>query len=128
MLHVTDDVDEAVALMVEARPDGDAAPMMWFFAILIVLALGGVAVVAAGRGAPMAPAYDDRPDSLVPADRPVDGRRPAPDPVPAGLPRLPDGRGRRAARPARRGARGGRPRSAVTVRPRPDAWRPSRPT
>ena len=25
--------------------------MMWFFAILIVLALGGVAVVAAGRGA-----------------------------------------------------------------------------
>ena len=35
--------------------------MMWFFAILIVLALGGVAVVAAGRGQPMAPAYDDRP-------------------------------------------------------------------
>lgn len=45
--------------------------MMWFFAILIVLALGGVAVVAAGRGVPLAPAYDDRPDSLVPADRPL---------------------------------------------------------
>ena len=26
--------------------------MMWFFAVLIVLAMGGVAVVAAGRGAP----------------------------------------------------------------------------
>jgi len=45
--------------------------MMWFFAILVVLALGGVAVVAAGRGQPMAPAYDDAPDSLVPADGPV---------------------------------------------------------
>jgi len=45
--------------------------MMWFFAILIVLALGAIAVVAAGRGAPMAPAYDDAPDSLVPADGPV---------------------------------------------------------
>lgn len=45
--------------------------MMWFFAILIVLALGGVAVVAAGRGQPMGPAYDDAPDSLVPSDGPV---------------------------------------------------------
>jgi DivIVA domain-containing protein len=45
--------------------------MMWLFAILIVLALGGIAVVAAGRGAPMEPAYDDAPDSLVPADGPV---------------------------------------------------------
>ena len=45
--------------------------MMWLFAILIVLALGGVAVVAAGRGAPMAPAYDDAPDTLVPADGPI---------------------------------------------------------
>jgi DivIVA domain-containing protein len=42
--------------------------MMWFFAILVVLAMGGVAVVAAGRGAPMAPAYDDRPDVTVPAE------------------------------------------------------------
>jgi DivIVA domain-containing protein len=41
---------------------------MWFFAILVVLAMGGVAVVAAGRGTPMAPAYDDRPDVTVPAD------------------------------------------------------------
>ncbi len=45
--------------------------MMWFFAILVVLALGGVAVVAAGRGQPLGPAYDDAPDSLVPSDGPV---------------------------------------------------------
>ena len=45
--------------------------MIWFFAILIVLALGGVAVVASGRGQPMGAAYDDAPDSLVPSDEPV---------------------------------------------------------
>ena len=45
--------------------------MMWLFAILIVLALGGVAVVASGRGGSMAPAYDDRPDLALPADRPL---------------------------------------------------------
>jgi DivIVA domain-containing protein len=45
--------------------------VMWFFAILIVLALGGVALVAAGRGAPLAEVYDDRPDAEVPADRPL---------------------------------------------------------
>ena len=45
--------------------------MMWVFAVLIVLAMGGVALVAAGRGEPMAPAYDDRPDALVPRDRPL---------------------------------------------------------
>jgi DivIVA domain-containing protein len=45
--------------------------MMWFFAILIVLALGGIAVVASGRGTPMAPAYDDASDALVPAAGPI---------------------------------------------------------
>ena len=45
--------------------------MIWFFAILIVLALGGVALVAAGRGQPLEPAYDDSPDSLVPSEGPV---------------------------------------------------------
>jgi DivIVA domain-containing protein len=40
--------------------------MMWFFAILVVLVMGGVAALAAGRGAPMSEAYDDRPDALVP--------------------------------------------------------------
>ncbi len=39
--------------------------MMWFFAILVVLAMGGVAAVAAGRGDPLAEVYDDRPDALV---------------------------------------------------------------
>jgi len=44
---------------------------MWFFAILVVLALGGIAVVAAGRGAPLAEVYDDRPDATVPAAGPL---------------------------------------------------------
>jgi DivIVA domain-containing protein len=43
----------------------------WFFAVLIVLAIGGVAVVAAGHGAPLGPAYDDRPDPGLPQDRPL---------------------------------------------------------
>ena len=42
--------------------------MMWLFAILVVLAMGGIAMVASGRGTPMAPAYDDRPDVVVPRD------------------------------------------------------------
>ncbi|MGL5809740.1 MAG: DivIVA domain-containing protein [Nocardioides sp.] len=45
--------------------------MWWVFAILVVLALGGIAVVAAGRGEPLAPAYDDRPDALVPRRGPL---------------------------------------------------------
>jgi DivIVA domain-containing protein len=44
---------------------------MWFFAVLIVLALGAIAVIASGRGTPMSPAYDDAPDALVPADGPI---------------------------------------------------------
>jgi DivIVA domain-containing protein len=44
---------------------------MWFFAILVVLALGGIALVAAGRGAPLAEVYDDRPDATVPGDGPL---------------------------------------------------------
>lgn len=47
--------------------------MMWFFAILVVLAMGGVALLAAGRGAPLARVYDDRPDALVPSDGPLRG-------------------------------------------------------
>jgi DivIVA domain-containing protein len=43
----------------------------WVFAILVVLALGAIAVVAAGRGTPMSEAYDDRPDAVVPADGPL---------------------------------------------------------
>lgn len=45
--------------------------MTWFFAILVVLAMGGVAVVAAGRGGSMPPAHGDRPDVVLPTDRPV---------------------------------------------------------
>jgi DivIVA domain-containing protein len=45
--------------------------MTWVFAILLVLVLGAVAVVAAGRGTPMSEAYDDRPDAVVPADGPL---------------------------------------------------------
>jgi DivIVA domain-containing protein len=44
---------------------------MWFFAILVVLVMGGVAALAAGRGGPMSQAYDDRPDALVPNDGPL---------------------------------------------------------
>ncbi len=33
--------------------------------------MGGVAAVAAGRGAPLAAAYDDRPDAIVPATGPL---------------------------------------------------------
>ena len=45
--------------------------MTWFFAVLIVLAMGAVAAVAAGRGDSMGPAYDDRADVRLPAERPV---------------------------------------------------------
>lgn len=47
--------------------------MTWFFAILVVLAMGGVAVVASGRGGSLAEEYDDRPDVRVPADGPLTG-------------------------------------------------------
>ena len=45
--------------------------MMWLFAVLIVLAMAGVAMVASGRGGSMAPAYDDRPDLALPVGRPL---------------------------------------------------------
>jgi DivIVA domain-containing protein len=45
--------------------------MTWLFAILVVLAMGGIAMVAAGRGGSMEPAYDDRPDLALPTDRPL---------------------------------------------------------
>ena len=47
--------------------------MMWFFAILIVLTLGGIALLAAGRGTPMAEVYDNRPDLLLPETGPIRG-------------------------------------------------------
>ena len=45
--------------------------MIWFFAVVIVAVLGGVAVVATGRGGSMSETYDDRPDALVPVDGPL---------------------------------------------------------
>lgn len=42
--------------------------MTWFFAVLIVLAIGGIALVAAGHGDSLAPAYDDHPDVELPAE------------------------------------------------------------
>ena len=45
--------------------------MLWIFAIVVVLVLGGVAVVAAGHGDGLSPAHDDRPDVLLPSDRPL---------------------------------------------------------
>ncbi|HEX5860419.1 MAG TPA: DivIVA domain-containing protein [Nocardioides sp.] len=47
--------------------------MMWFFAILIVLALGGIAALAAGKGAPMAEARPDRPRLDLPDRGPLRG-------------------------------------------------------
>lgn len=40
--------------------------MIWLTVVLVVLAMGGVALVAAGRGAPMVEEYDDRPDVVLP--------------------------------------------------------------
>lgn len=45
--------------------------MMWLFAVLVVLAIGGVAVVAAGAGDSLAVVHDDRRDVVVPADGPL---------------------------------------------------------
>jgi DivIVA domain-containing protein len=45
--------------------------MMWLFAVLVVLAMGGVAMIASGRGGSMPEAYDDRPDVVLPTDRPI---------------------------------------------------------
>ncbi|MEV7428235.1 DivIVA domain-containing protein [Nocardioides sp. NPDC092400] len=45
--------------------------MMWFFAVLVVLVMGGIAAVAAGRGAPMAEVEHDRLRVDVPEDRPL---------------------------------------------------------
>ena len=45
--------------------------MMWFFAIVVVVVMGGIAVVASGRGGALAEPFDDRPDARVPADGPL---------------------------------------------------------
>lgn len=45
--------------------------MSWFFVVIIVLVLGGAFVAATGRGTSMRDVYDDRPDPVVPVDRPL---------------------------------------------------------
>jgi DivIVA domain-containing protein len=45
--------------------------VLWVLAILLVLLLGAIAVVAAGRGTPMVEVWDDRPDAEVPAEGPL---------------------------------------------------------
>lgn len=47
--------------------------MTWFFAIVIVLLMGVVAVLAVGGGGSMAEVYDDRPDARVQAEGPLSG-------------------------------------------------------
>ncbi|WP_310529319.1 DivIVA domain-containing protein [Nocardioides sp.] len=42
---------------------------MWLFAVLVVLAMGGVALVASGRTGALPEEYDDRPDVRVPVGR-----------------------------------------------------------
>jgi len=42
---------------------------MWEFAILIVVALGAVGLIAAGRSTPLPAPPTDRPDLTVPRDR-----------------------------------------------------------
>ena len=46
--------------------------MTWVFAIILVLLMGAIAAVAAGRGQPMAREHDDRPDALVPESGPLE--------------------------------------------------------
>ena len=47
--------------------------ILWAIAVVLVLGIGAIAVVAAGHGSPLAPAYDDRPDVLVPGGRDLTG-------------------------------------------------------
>ena len=45
--------------------------MTWFFAVLLVVGIGIVAVVATGRGGELAEEHPDRPAFALPADRPL---------------------------------------------------------
>lgn len=47
---------------------------MWVFAILAVLLIGAIMVVATGRGGSMHRVEGDRPDSVVPLNRPLTAR------------------------------------------------------
>jgi DivIVA domain-containing protein len=45
--------------------------MAWFFGVLLVLLIGGVVLVATGRGESLAPAQTDDAGPKLPDDRPV---------------------------------------------------------
>jgi len=45
--------------------------MDWVLWTLAALVIGGCAVLAVGRGGELGEAYEDRPDVLVPTDRPL---------------------------------------------------------
>ncbi|WP_232524692.1 DivIVA domain-containing protein [Nocardioides mangrovicus] len=45
--------------------------MAVLFALFLVVLIGAIAVVASGRGEPMAEEFDDRPDVRVQADGPL---------------------------------------------------------
>lgn len=45
--------------------------MIWLLALVAILVIGGLVVVAVMRGAQTQPAYDDRPEVRLPADRPL---------------------------------------------------------
>lgn len=45
--------------------------MIWVIALVLVLLVGGIAVVAAGEGETLAPTEDDSPHRQVPDDRTV---------------------------------------------------------
>jgi DivIVA domain-containing protein len=44
---------------------------MWFMVIVLIVVIGVIAVVASGRGESMAQVYDDRPDRMLPGNRPL---------------------------------------------------------
>ncbi|HYJ66435.1 MAG TPA: DivIVA domain-containing protein [Nocardioidaceae bacterium] len=45
--------------------------MIWLFAIVVVLVIGGLVTLAVVRGEQAQPAYDDRPEVRLPAERPL---------------------------------------------------------
>lgn len=45
--------------------------MTWLFVLVVALAVTAAVVLAVMFGAEMRPAYDDRPDVVLPADRPL---------------------------------------------------------
>jgi DivIVA domain-containing protein len=54
-----------------SAPRGTIGPVIWLFAIVTVLVVGGLVTLAVVRGEQAQPAYDDRPEVRLPADRPL---------------------------------------------------------